>query len=158
MPTETFIVVIVTATRLRTGMMPDSRRSTQTTTSNTGARRRGSRRAGAATLHAVSSCLAALTVFATPAVAEPSDAGVGPADSADATFIQDLNQIGIPYPSESEALHAARNACMQIADGSSIREAVDGVRATNPAMSLLQGAHFVWITRNVYCPGHRSPL
>lgn len=138
--------------------MADNQQSTGTTTSNTHPWRTGLRKAGAATLVAASSCAAALTMFAAPAVAEPSDAGAGPTDSVDATFIQDLNQIGIPYPSESEALHAARNACMQIADGSSIKEAVDGVRAANPAMSLLQGAHFVWITRNVYCPGHRSPL
>lgn len=100
---------------------------------------------------AVAGCLTA-----PHALADPAEPGVGPASPRDAVFLQDLNQIGIPYPSESEAVETAKNACGQIAAGSSVREAVDGVRATNQTLSVLQGAHFVWIAREIYCPGHRS--
>lgn len=122
------------------------------------ARSRGWRRVGTAVLLATSAAVTAVVGIAPSANAEPADIVAGPANSVDTIFIQDLNQIGIPYPSESEAVNSARIACAQIAGGSSIKDAVAGVRDANPALSVLQGAHFVWITRNVYCPGHREPL
>jgi hypothetical protein len=114
--------------------------------------------ARAAALLVASACTAVMAGMAAPAYAEPTDPGVAPANSRDATLIQDLNQIGIPYPSEFEAVNNARGACALIAQGHSIQEAVDSVREVNPELSVLQGAHFVWIARKDYCPGHRSPL
>lgn len=102
--------------------------------------------------------LALLLAVGTPSATAEPDEQPAPVNPRDAVFIQDLNQIGIPYPSAPFAIGVARHVCAEIADGHSIRETVDEVRASNGAMSVLQGAHFVWVARSVYCPGHRSAL
>lgn len=107
-------------------------------------------------LLAVPACAAAVVGMAGPAGAEPTGPGPAPANASDDKFVHSLDQIGIPYPGEPEAVNSALNACVQIAQGHSIREAVDGVINANPGMSLLQGAHFVAIARTIYCPGHRE--
>ncbi|MEB3020015.1 DUF732 domain-containing protein [[Mycobacterium] crassicus] len=121
-------------------------------------RRRGHRNAWVGTALGVLAGAAALAVMAGPAGADPADPGVVPGNSSDSRFVHSLDQIGIPYAGESEAVNSARNACTQLAEGHSIREAVDVVRDANPALSLLQGAHFVAIARTIYCPGHREAL
>src|SRR5574337_970279 len=119
-------------------------------------RRHSFRNAGVTMLLVISACAAAVVGMAAPASAEPTDSGASPANFSDDRFIQSLDKIGIPFPGESEAVSSAITACPQIAEGHSIQEAVNGVRDANPALTLLQGAHFVAIARAIYCPGHRE--
>lgn len=109
-----------------------------------------------AMLLVISACTATAAGIAVPASAEPTDPGAVPANSSNDRFVQSLDKIGIPYQGESDAVNSAITACRQIAEGHSIVEAVNGVRDANPALTLLQGAHFVAIARAIYCPGHRE--
>lgn len=116
-------------------------------------------RASRARAGTVGSMWAAVLLSVSPpaAVAEPDEPSP-PGSPRDALFVQDLDRIGIPYRSAVDAIGVAREVCAAIAGGHSIRDAVNEVRASDGSLSVLQGAHFVWVARSVYCPGHRSAL
>jgi hypothetical protein len=99
-----------------------------------------------------SACAAAVVGMAAPAHAAPADPYVYVASATDDTFLRALDGLGIAHPSDPEAVNVAKAACGNIRNGNSIREAVDGVRNAYPDLALLQGAHFVAVTRAIYCP------
>ncbi|WP_343572236.1 DUF732 domain-containing protein [Mycobacterium sp.] len=94
---------------------------------------------------------AAAVGVAAPAYAEPTDTDVYVASATDETFLDSLGRLGIDQPTGPEAIAAAKAACGQIASGQKTRTAVDSVRSTYPNLTVLKAAHFVAVSRALYC-------
>jgi hypothetical protein len=88
---------------------------------------------------------------AAPAYAEPTDTDVYVANATDETFLQSIDRLGIDQPTGPDAVATAKAACAQIASGQKTRTIVDSVRSSYPNLTVLKAAHFVAVSRALYC-------
>ena len=102
----------------------------------------------------------AASVLAAGAIAAGAAAGATPAyadSTADNTFIQQLDQAGIPYVNPFLAVGRATAMCQLVEQGHDDLAALQFVQQTDRAnASSAQDARFAAIAASVYCPGNFS--
>ena len=90
-------------------------------------------------------------VFGVPAHAEP---GIDEAPSNDnnATFLADLNKVGIGYSDPNQAVSAGQAVCACVHNGMSGLHLLKHLRENNPALTENGAAQFATISAKAYCP------
>jgi hypothetical protein len=89
--------------------------------------------------------------FAVPAHSEP---GIDDAPSNDnnATFLADLNKVGIGYSDPNQAVSAGQAVCACIHNGMSGLHLLKHLQENNPALTENGAAQFATISAKSYCP------
>ena len=90
-------------------------------------------------------------IFAVPAHSEP---GIDEAPSNDnnATFLADLNKVGIGYSDPNQAVSAGQAVCACIHNGMSGLHLLKHLQENNPALTENGAAQFATISAKSYCP------
>jgi uncharacterized protein DUF732 len=90
-------------------------------------------------------------VLAAPAHAEP---GVDepPGNDNNATFLADLNKVGIGYSDPNQAVSAGQAVCACIHNGMSGLHLLKHLQENNPALTENGAAQFATISAKSYCP------
>jgi Protein of unknown function (DUF732) len=90
-------------------------------------------------------------IFAVPAHSEP---GVDepPSNDNNATFLADLNKVGIGYSDPNQAVSAGQAVCACIHNGMSGLHLLKHLQENNPALTENGAAQFATISAKSYCP------
>jgi hypothetical protein len=90
-------------------------------------------------------------IFAVPAHSEP---GIDEAPSNDnnASFLADLNKVGIGYSDPNQAVSAGQAVCACIHNGMSGLHLLKHLQENNPALTENGAAQFATISAKSYCP------
>ena len=90
-------------------------------------------------------------IFAVPAHSEP---GIDEAPSNDnnATFLADLNKVGIGYSDPNQAVSAGQAVCACIHNGMSGLHLLKHLQENNPALTENSAAQYATISAKSYCP------
>ena len=90
-------------------------------------------------------------IFAVPAHSEP---GIDEAPNNDnnATFLADLNKVGIGYSDPNQAVSAGQAVCACIHNGMSGLHLLKHLQENNPALTENGAAQFATISAKSYCP------
>ena len=90
-------------------------------------------------------------IFAVPAHSEP---GIDEAPSNDnnATFLADLNKVGIGYSDPNQAVSAGQAVCACVHNGMSGLHLLKHLQESNPALTENGAAQFATISAKAYCP------
>ena len=90
-------------------------------------------------------------IFAVPAHSEP---GIDEAPSNDnnATFLADLNKVGIGSSDPNQAVSAGQAVCACIHNGMSGLHLLKHLQENNPALTENGAAQFATISAKSYCP------
>lgn len=90
-------------------------------------------------------------IFAVPAHSEP---GIDepPDNDNNATFLADLNKVGIGYSDPSQAVSAGQAVCACIHNGMSGLHLLKHLQENNPALTENGAAQFATISAKSYCP------
>ena len=90
-------------------------------------------------------------IFAVPAHSEP---GIDEPPSSDnnATFLADLNKVGIGYSDPNQAVGAGQAVCACIHNGMSGLHLLKHLQENNPALTENGAAQFATISAKSYCP------
>lgn len=103
--------------------------------------------------------ITALTKFAVPAIAAAglslaalSGAGVASAGSADTGFLNELDEIGIIYPSATDVITDAHVVCNRLDDGEDPDDILASFREYQPDLSAKSAHAFLVASARAYCP------
>ena len=90
-------------------------------------------------------------IFAVPAHSEP---GIDepPDNDNNATFLADLNKVGIGYSDPNQAVSAGQAVCACIHNGMSGLHLLKHLQENNPALTENGAAQFATISAKSYCP------
>jgi hypothetical protein len=90
-------------------------------------------------------------IFAVPAHSEP---GIDepPSNDSNATFLADLNKLGIGYSDPNQAVSAGQAVCACIHNGMSGLHLLKHLQENNPALTENGAAQFATISAKSYCP------
>jgi hypothetical protein len=90
-------------------------------------------------------------IFAVPAHSEP---GIDEAPNNDnnATFLANLNKVGIGYSDPNQAVSAGQAVCACIHNGMSGLHLLKHLQENNPALTENGAAQFATISAKSYCP------
>jgi hypothetical protein len=90
-------------------------------------------------------------VFAVPAHSEP---GIDepPSNDNNATFLADLNKLGIGYSDPNQAVSAGQAVCACVHNGMSGLHLLKHLQESNPALTENGAAQFATISAKAYCP------
>jgi hypothetical protein len=90
-------------------------------------------------------------IFAVPAHSEP---GIDepPSNDSNATFLADLNKLGIGYSDPNQAVSAGQAVCACIHNGMSGLHLLKHLQESNPALTENGAAQFATISAKSYCP------
>ena len=90
-------------------------------------------------------------IFAVPAHSEP---GIDepPGNDNNATFLADLNKVGIGYSDPNQAVSAGQAVCACIHNGMSGLHLLKHLQENNPALTENGAAQFATISAKSYCP------
>jgi hypothetical protein len=90
-------------------------------------------------------------IFAVPAHSEP---GIDepPSNDNNATFLADLNKVGIGYSDSNQAVSAGQAVCACIHNGMSGLHLLKHLQENNPALTENGAAQFATISAKSYCP------
>jgi hypothetical protein len=90
-------------------------------------------------------------ILAVPAHSEP---GIDetPSNDNNATFLADLNKVGIGYSDPNQAVSAGQAVCACIHNGMSGLHLLKHLQENNPALTENGAAQFATISAKSYCP------
>jgi hypothetical protein len=97
--------------------------------------------------------VATMVGLAVPALADPPDPPP-PDPAADANFIASLNQAGMTFRKESDAVAAGRLACDMMNSGTSEQDVVNKLAALNPGLNTGGAMKFAALASTAYCPDY----